>query len=82
MCVNINKALIWESDVSNADWDRWDEETQRWYVGRVLAWGGRADILQLGLETVRRHLPHISLTPAVREFWEWYFTEGERHVDP
>lgn len=66
----INKTLIWDYDFEG----RYDtEEFRKWYIERVLSYGTKKDISAIGIETIRKYLPHLNLSNKIRKFWEWYF---------
>lgn len=71
MNMKINPNLIWDYKVPSRGFQ--DEAFRRWYIGRVLARGSVKDIRALGLRTIRRYLPHVSVPARIRAFWEWYF---------
>ena len=73
--MQINHDLIW--DYSFSPQDMQTEEFKRWYVARVLMRGGAKDIRDVGVDIIRRYLPHLSLPKAIREFWDWYFASEE-----
>lgn len=76
--MKINKDLLWDHDVRE---DAEHSEYFRvWYLERVLEWGTRQDIHDVGLNIIREYLPRLRLPPRIKTFWEWYFSEGQNHV--
>jgi hypothetical protein len=76
--MKVNKSLFWESNVKG-EWDTWSEKSRKAYVERVLTWGARNDIVELGFSTIRTYLPELRLPKHIREFWESYFEEEDRN---
>ena len=69
--MRINRALLWDYHFSEEELQT--ESFRRWYIARVLTNGTFEDLKEVGLETIRRHLPQLWLPAAIRNFWEWYF---------
>ncbi|MBI4209020.1 MAG: hypothetical protein HY538_04860 [Deltaproteobacteria bacterium] len=72
--MKVNPNLIWDYSFSSQEMEA--ESFKRWYVARVLMRGGKEDIRAVGLETIRRLLPDISIPQRIREFWNWYFQKS------
>jgi len=72
----INKKLIWDYDFEG----KYDtEEFKKWYIARVLTRGTAKDIRDIGLETIKRHLPSLNLPEKIRKFWSWWFKYANTH---
>lgn len=69
--MQIDPRFVWDYDLSGIN--PADEAVQRWYVARVLSRGTLADVRAIGLETIRRFLPSLTLPATTRHFWETYF---------
>ncbi len=69
--MEINHDLIWDYQFTPEQMQT--DSFMKWYVARVLTRGGAADIHNVGVETIRKFLPEITLPKAIREFWDWYF---------
>ena len=69
--MQINRDLLWDYTFT-AEQMRSDS-FKKWYVARVLTRGGTSDIKSLGIPTIRKYFPDLTLPKAVRDFWEWYF---------
>ncbi len=46
---------------------------KKWYVTRVLTRGGATDVRDVGIQTIKKFLPALTLPKTIRDFWEWYF---------
>ena len=80
MTINIivNPCLIWDYELKSTDFDR--EDVKEWYVARVLTKGNWKDIQNAGIDNIKKYLPLITVPKEIREFWEWYFSEGEQYA--
>ena len=74
--MNINPHLIWDYHFSEREQE--SESFKRWYVGRVLQRGGVEDIRSVGLETIHKYLPELSLPNLIKDYWQWFF-ESKAH---
>ncbi len=74
--MKFNKDLIWDYDLTEKDLER--EQVREWYVARVITKGNWNDIHDLGLDMIKKYLPKVKIPQKLREFWEWYFTQGEK----
>jgi hypothetical protein len=74
----VNPCLVWDYDLKESDFER--EEVRSWYIARVLAKGNWKDIQDVGLDNIKKYLPSLTIPEETREFWEWYFSEGEQYV--
>ncbi len=70
----VNKKLIWDFDWDESEYDT--GEFERWYVRRVLTRGMKADIIRVGIETIRLYWESLRLPEHIRYFWKWYFSKG------
>lgn len=69
--MKINRDLIWDYQFTPQQMQ--SQEFKQWYVGRVLMRGSSQDVRNVGFETIRETLPHLSLPKDIRDFWQWYF---------
>jgi hypothetical protein len=73
--IPVNPALVWDYEIPSAE--NQTDAFRKWYLARVLTRGNSADLRAIGLETIYVSLPSLNLPPAVRRFWEWYFSLPE-----
>ncbi|MDI6840293.1 MAG: hypothetical protein QMD71_05545 [bacterium] len=73
--MKINKELIWDYEFEPNNFN--SAGFKKWYIARVLTKGTIKDIKEVGLETIYKYLPAITLPLQIREFWEWYFSTQE-----
>jgi hypothetical protein len=78
--MKIDRRFIWDYELFEADLE--DSQVRRWYLARVLARGGLADIKAIGLETIREALPSLVLPRKIRDFWNSYFALLDRAASP
>ncbi|MDQ1328647.1 MAG: hypothetical protein QG641_1932 [Candidatus Poribacteria bacterium] len=68
--VKFNKKLLWDYDISEGDLEK--EDALILYVSRVLNNGTKAEVSEIPLEFIKKHLDELNLSSRVRNFWEWY----------
>ncbi len=78
--MRINNDLLWDCHRNLTPEVQASESFREIYIRRLLVHGTREDIHGAGLETIRQYLPRIPLPGNIRRFWEWYFSEGAKHV--
>lgn len=78
--MKINEQLVWDYPLTPDILST--EGFKELYIRRILVRGTRQDILDAGLETIREYLPRIPLSADIRDFWQWFFAEGERYGNP
>ena len=74
----VNPCLVWDYDLKEPDFER--EDVRAWYIARVITKGNWKDIQNAGLDNIKKYLPKIKIPPDKRQFWEWYFNDGEKYV--
>lgn len=76
----MDRRFVWDYDLSEVDLE--DPQVKRWYLARVLARGGLADIQAIGLGTIREALPSLVLPRQIRDFWNNYFALLDQASSP
>ena len=68
----VDPRFLW--DTRPAPEQQAKREFRAWYLARVLERGGIEDLRKIGLPTIEAWLPHLRLDPALRTYWDWYFS--------
>ncbi|MBW3002150.1 hypothetical protein KY338_03260 [Candidatus Woesearchaeota archaeon] len=76
--MKINPYLTQDCNITEADLER--EDVRICYIARVLTKGTWQDIQDIGLDSIEKYLPIVTIPQDRRDFWEWYFNKGE-HSD-
>lgn len=74
MNIEVNPALLWDYDFTPQEMQ--EESFLVWYLGRLLERGTAAEVKQVPPEIIARYLDRLSISQAVRRFWEWYLKEA------
>jgi hypothetical protein len=68
--VRLKKKLLWDYQISEEDLKK--EEVFIFYLSRVLNNGNFADVSEIPLELIEKHIDKLALSRKVRKFWDWY----------
>jgi hypothetical protein len=73
--IPVNPTLVWDYEIPSEE--NQTDAFRKWYLTRVLTRGTSADLRAIGFDTIYVYLPELVLPPAIRSFWEWYFSLEE-----
>ena len=76
--MKINPYLVQDCNITEADLER--EDVKICYIARVLTKGKWQDLHDVGLDNIEKYLKDVVIPDHIREFWDWYFSEGKKYV--